>query len=201
MILSLPLRPAIALSRSKYCNPTRIYRGRLHASTDLAEYSDIALDPMSTSNPGKMDSDPGLAPFEVIPENHLDFAYFKDRPEFREQFGGLYGRPEDLITERSHTPRSMLESPGGSRASSPAPSMRSEVSLSMPMSLPIESVFRPPVLRPGSRPGSTGSGQDIEEVSLLGQAAPPGRAAPAPAPAPASPFNRWKGYGPVDQDE
>lgn len=196
---------------------SRIYRGRLHASTDLAEYSDIALDPMSTSHPGKMDSDPGLAPFEVIPENHLDFAYFKDRPEFREQFGGLYGRPEDLITERSHTPRSMLESPGGSRASSPAPSMRSELSLSMPMSLPIESVFRPPVSRPGSRPGSmagsrtgsrpgsrpgsTGSGQDIEEVSLLGQAAPPGRAAPAPAPAPASPFNRWKGYGPVDQDE
>lgn len=222
----------------------RIYRGRLHASVDLAEYSDIALDPMSTSHPGKTDplhtsvgaagaGAGAAAPFEVIPENQLDFAYFKDRPEFREQFGGgLYGRPEDLITERSHTPRSMLESPMGSRASSPAPSFRSETSsLAMPVSLPIESVFRPPVSRSGSRPGS-GSGsmfgsrpasrpgsmtstQDIEEVSLLGQAAPPGRGAPPVAGAgagpagptgaapstPVSPFNRWKGYGPVDQDE
>ncbi|EGE83387.1 hypothetical protein RJZ56_003504 [Blastomyces dermatitidis] len=90
------------------------------------EYSDIALQKMSSNEPGRTSSHPhdaAPAPFEVVQENQLDFAYFKDRADFRGEFGGgIYGRPEDLISERSHTPRSFLagfDSPGSSRASSP----------------------------------------------------------------------------------
>ncbi|KAI5294565.1 hypothetical protein KEM52_003718 [Ascosphaera acerosa] len=46
------------------------------------------------------------AGFEVVPESELDFAYFKERPEFREQHGGeggMYGGFEDSI-DRAATP-------------------------------------------------------------------------------------------------
>ncbi|PGH35174.1 hypothetical protein GX50_01986 [[Emmonsia] crescens] len=87
------------------------------------EYSDIALQKMSSNEPGRASGPPHAAPFEVVPENQLDFAYFRDRADFRDEFGGgIYGRPEDMISERSHTPRSFfngLDSAGSSRASSP----------------------------------------------------------------------------------
>ena len=134
-----------------------IYRGRTSDtdpnddgafSTDFdgpsSDYADIVMDPMHPSHPGK--SAPGPPDrsrtqhkrekdmFEVVPESRLDFGYFKDRPDFRHEFGGegdLYGRPTDLISERSGTPASFLSGPGGyhsrgasgsassSRASSP----------------------------------------------------------------------------------
>ncbi|KAJ6018927.1 hypothetical protein N7522_000994 [Penicillium canescens] len=103
-----------------------IYQGRLDQGDTAGEYSDIALNPMLSSQPGKS-AEP--APFEVVPEHQLDFSYFKDRADFRDEFGGgIYGRPEDLMTERSQTPRSTLGgewSPSSSRASSPAPSLPS----------------------------------------------------------------------------
>ena len=184
----------------------KIYRGRLHNSMAEGEYSDIALNPMSASHPGK--SDPSAtAPFEVVPENQLDFSYFKDRPEFRDEFGGgIYGRPEDLITERSHTPRSMLGGewpPSSSRASSPAPS-----GLSMSMSaLPadpyshVHPVFRPPLSRGDSGPVGRGLYQQTtneSETSLLDQAQ-----APAQTEVPPAALDRWRtgGYGPVEQDD
>ncbi|OJJ51550.1 hypothetical protein ASPZODRAFT_55885 [Penicilliopsis zonata CBS 506.65] len=116
----------------------RIYSGRIGTADTLAlggEYSDIAMDPMSAGKPGKTE-DPvvaaaaadATAPFEVVPENHLDFSYYKNRADFRDEFGGgIYGRPEDLMTERSHTPRSFMGewSPSSSRASSPTPSLSS----------------------------------------------------------------------------
>lgn len=107
---------------------------------NVGNYSDIAMHSMSASQPGKEEqqnraaaSDPtatdNAAPFEIVAENQLDFAYFKDRADFRDEYGGgIYGRPDDLISERSHTPKSMFGgnnnngSPGSSRASSPAPS-------------------------------------------------------------------------------
>jgi len=102
-----------------------LYRGRL-GSTDMhGDYSDIAMQSMSTSQPGK--SSAGAAPFEVVNENQMDFSYFKDRPDFRDEFGGgIYGRPDDTISERSHTPRpfAMEGSPGSSRDSSPTSSLR-----------------------------------------------------------------------------
>ncbi len=114
----------------------QVYRGRLNPESSLSApmgYSDIAMDPMSRDIPGKTAR---FAPeqqkqrnmFEVVPESHLDFGYFKDRTDFSEEHGGdgeLYGRPQDLVSERSSTPRSFLGrdggSPSSSRASSPGP--------------------------------------------------------------------------------
>ena len=114
----------------------QVYRGRLNPENSTSApmgYSDIAMDPMSREIPGKTAR---FAPeqqkqkdmFEVVPEAHLDFGYFKDRTDFSEEHGGdgeLYGRPLDLVSERSSTPRSFMGrdggSPSSSRASSPGP--------------------------------------------------------------------------------
>ncbi|KAL9125732.1 MAG: hypothetical protein Q9217_005103, partial [Psora testacea] len=117
-----------------------IYRGRLtqDGATQgmLMDYSDhIAMDPMSQTHPGKSAHFvPGTHKikrkelFEVVPDNQLDFGYYKSRPEFAEENGGdgeLYGRPTDLVSERSGTPLSFMgrgsevASPNSSRASSP----------------------------------------------------------------------------------
>ena len=113
-----------------------IYRGRLNPETGVPTgYSDIAMAPMSQAQPGKVArfaSDVGgdSAPrdlFEVVPESNLDFAYFKNRADFRDEHGGdgeLYGRPLDLVSERSQTPASFMTDNSGerSRSASPAPS-------------------------------------------------------------------------------
>jgi hypothetical protein len=101
----------------------QIYRGRLGSTAgDTGEYSDIAMQSMSTSRPG-MPAQSSNAPFEVVAENQLDFAYYKNRADFRDEFGGgIYGKPEDLVSERSHTPKSFMGagnfSPSSSRPSS-----------------------------------------------------------------------------------
>lgn len=116
---------------------SQVYRGRLDNDTDNGNdgansqaFSDIAMDSMSRSQPGKLAR---FAPtdqkdfFEVVPESRLDFAFYKDRSEFRDEHGGhgeIYGRPVDLVSERSGTPKSFMggsDSPESSRASSPAP--------------------------------------------------------------------------------
>lgn len=115
----------------------QVYRGRLDKDTDNGSdgaisqtYPDIAMDSMSRSQPGKIAR---FAPtdqkefFEVVPESRLDFAFYKDRSEFGDEHGGhgaIYGRPVDLTSERSGTPRSFFgggSSVDSSRASSPAP--------------------------------------------------------------------------------
>ena len=111
-----------------------LLRGRLNRESLQAQvgYSDraIDMDPMSQQYPGKT---VGFAPdskkrelFEIVPEAQLDFNYYKTRNDFSEEHGGdgeLYGRPVDLISERSTTPRSFMTrdgtSPPSSRASSP----------------------------------------------------------------------------------
>ena len=114
-----------------------IYRGRLDSDTaSVAGYSDIAMDPMSHTQPGQSTRfAPGTSGvgatrgmFEVVPEANLDFAFYKNRADFGDEHGGggeLYGRHLDLVSERSHTPASfMTEGSGGeSRSSSPAPSL------------------------------------------------------------------------------
>ena len=112
----------------------RVYRGRLDDDGGSSQnYSDIAMDAMSPSQPGK----PAVRVprsrrkkfFELVPESQLDFAFYKDRSEFGAEHGGqgqIYGRPVDLISERSRTPRSFIagsSTPGSantSRTSSPA---------------------------------------------------------------------------------
>lgn len=183
-----------------------IYQGRLDSGEMAGEYSDIAMDPMLSSQPGKA-AEP--APFEVVPENQLDFSYFKDRPDFREEFGGgIYGRPEDLITERSQTPRSTLGgewSPSSSRASSPVPSLPFMSGLKMhegsapdPTDL-VHPAFRVPLSRGDS--GGVGGGlyqqSNESETRLLSHAQVPAQTEAA------APLDRWRtgGYGPVQQDE
>lgn len=181
-----------------------IYRGRLDQGDTGGEYSDIAMNPMLASQPGKS-AEP--APFEVVPENHLDFSYYKDRADFRDEFGGgIYGRPEDLMTERSHTPRSALRgewSPGSSRASSPAPSLPSMPPIhtqngyehSDPTGL-IHPAFRVPLSRGDSGTGEY-SNTDEAESGLLSHAQSPGQMDIT------NPLGRWRtgGYGPVGQDD
>jgi hypothetical protein len=177
-----------------------IYQGRLDQGDMNNEYSDIAMDPMLPSQPGKAEP----APFEVVPEAHLDFSYFKDRADFRDEFGGgIYGRPEDLMTERSQTPRSMLGgewSPSSSRASSPAPSLPSLPGLKMnegyqdPEQAHIHPAFRVPLSRGDSGNGAYQS--DELENRLLSHAQTPGQVE-------TNPLDRWRtgGYGPVHQDD
>ncbi|CAI7617910.1 unnamed protein product [Penicillium discolor] len=181
-----------------------IYQGRLDQGDMGGEYSDIAMNPMLASQPGKS-AEP--APFEVVPENHLDFSYYKDRADFRDEFGGgIYGRPEDLMTERSHTPRSTMRgewSPSSSRASSPAPSLPSIPPLhthnghehSDPTGL-VHPAFRVPLSRGDSGTGAY-STTDEAESRLLSHAQAPGQMDIT------NPLGRWRtgGYGPVGQDD
>ncbi|KAH6678040.1 hypothetical protein B0J14DRAFT_581794 [Halenospora varia] len=93
-----------------------IYGGRLTdsntprsgESASVSGYSDtFALDNMQGGRPGrKAGAVPG---FEMVPENKLDFAYYKGRVEFSEEHGGngvMYGRAEDII--RSDTPSTQI---------------------------------------------------------------------------------------------
>ncbi|MCJ1410193.1 hypothetical protein MMC19_004278 [Ptychographa xylographoides] len=119
-----------------------IYHGRLDSSAPDASavgaYSDIAMSPMSTTSPGKIAR---FAPgtdgasrdmYEIVPEANLDFAYFRNRADFADEHGGsgeLFGRPQDLVSERSHTPASFMTGSGGSdgtgsRSGTPAPISR-----------------------------------------------------------------------------
>jgi calcium permeable stress-gated cation channel len=108
----------------------QVYRGRLNSDAGKSmAYSDIALEPMSGLEAGKPSAKAGrdVAPFEIVPEGQQDFTFFRNRADFKEEFsGGIYGRPEDLISERSQTPLSFTGhgtwSPeNSSRASSPSP--------------------------------------------------------------------------------
>ncbi|MCJ1466604.1 hypothetical protein MMC07_005224, partial [Pseudocyphellaria aurata] len=107
-----------------------VYRGRLNDDgAPAADFSDIAMDNMSQSHPGKAAHFAPTGPkdlFEVVPDSQLDFAHFKNRAEFADEHGGdgaMYGRPADWVSERSGTPRSFFGSGGdsipSSRASSP----------------------------------------------------------------------------------
>ncbi|TGO39847.1 hypothetical protein BHYA_0047g00510 [Botrytis hyacinthi] len=92
-----------------------IYGGRLTDSNNqgsgdtmsVSGYSDtFAMDPMRAGQPGRS-AQGGMPGFEMVPENRLDFSYYKGRAEFAEEHGGsggIYGRAEDII--RSDTPGS-----------------------------------------------------------------------------------------------
>ncbi|EPS29851.1 hypothetical protein PDE_04801 [Penicillium oxalicum 114-2] len=181
----------------------QIYQGRLEHGDMENEYSDVAMNPMLPSQPGK---EAEHAPFEVVPEAHLDFSYFKDRADFRDEFGGgIYGRPEDLMTERSQTPRSMLGgewSPSSSRASSPAPSLPSLPGLRVAADGQPESdqslihpAFRVPLSRTTTSNNEPYPPEEIE-THLLSHAQTPGQTD-------INPLDRWRtrGYGPVQQED
>ncbi|MCJ1389128.1 Transmembrane protein 63C [Xylographa bjoerkii] len=97
-----------------------IYRGRLNLdSTASAAYSDIAMEHMSSTEPGKPASsakDGGM--FRFVPEANLDFGFYKNDPAFSGEHGGggeLYNRAQ------TPAPPAGGGSGIGSRATSPAP--------------------------------------------------------------------------------
>jgi hypothetical protein len=108
----------------------RLSDGRVADSSDMTSvsgYSDtFALDPMRAGKPGRSAAKEQKVPgFEVVPESQLDFAYYKNRPEFGDEHGGgvLYSHPTDLIDRpgTANTFRGGYSSAGSSRAGSPAP--------------------------------------------------------------------------------
>jgi len=86
----------------------QVYRGRLNDNAGQPiVFSDIAMQPMTQD--GKPQQD---APFELVPEAQQDFAYYKNRSDFQDEAGELYGRPDDLINERSQTPVPLMQKDG-----------------------------------------------------------------------------------------
>ncbi|KAL2355490.1 putative DUF221 domain protein [Cryomyces antarcticus] len=110
-VLYRPLMTPMVHAKSQHLLK-EVYGGRLDGDTDgasIAGYSDISMDAMSRTQAGKPAGGNPAAPFEIVSEARMDFEYYKNRPEFREQYGGdgeMYGRPADLI--RPGTPASFV---------------------------------------------------------------------------------------------
>ncbi|KAI9786649.1 MAG: Transmembrane protein 63C [Geoglossum umbratile] len=131
----------------------QIYTGRLNSTgPDIGtEFNDVQLDQMSKSRPGKAShGSPGPAPFEMVPEHHLDFSYYKDRDDFGDEHGAgnIYSRPG--------TPRSYAAggggTPGSSRPSSPAPITYTSGGRPIPQRLDnIDHTYPPNYHQPGYR--------------------------------------------------
>jgi calcium permeable stress-gated cation channel len=159
----------------------KIYQGRTEQDNSNFGYSDIMMDPMSGSQPGKT-ATAGLANdmFEVVPESNLDFSYFKNRADFAGDHGGdgeLYGRPIDLISERSQTPKSFMNGSDDelSRAGTPpVPAIRQQ----RPDELQNHPAFRKPL---PSHNDSFYNMQNDSQRSLLGGATHPAGYNPVPA--------------------
>ncbi|EPE24894.1 hypothetical protein GLAREA_11475 [Glarea lozoyensis ATCC 20868] len=108
-----------------------VYGGRLTDSNNagsgdsatVSGYSDMyAMDNMLGGQPGRKER--AVPGFEMVPENRLDFAYFKGRAEFAEEHGGggvIYGKAEDII--RSDTPSSISAYGSDSRPGTPVGGM------------------------------------------------------------------------------
>ena len=125
-----PLITPMVSAKAKHVLST-IYGGRLEHDNANYGYSDIAMDQMSQHQPGKparfSAGDQKRDMFEVVAEGDLDFTNFKDRADFAGEHGGdgeLYGRPIDLISERSGTPMSFMTSEENlARGGTPPPPM------------------------------------------------------------------------------
>ncbi|MCJ1473858.1 Transmembrane protein 63C [Lambiella insularis] len=87
--------------------------------TSPIQYSDFAMRPMSKTEAGKV-GDQKDEMFDYVPEAKLDFAYYKNKPEFSDEFGG----GGELYEQQPQTPSgsSILNSAANSRSGSPAPS-------------------------------------------------------------------------------
>ncbi|KAF2687033.1 DUF221-domain-containing protein [Lentithecium fluviatile CBS 122367] len=145
---------------------SEVYRGRLDGDIgSTAGFSDVySMKRMSKEHPGKAAGATG--PFEFIAENNMDFANFKDRPEFSDEHGGegsVYGhnsRPGTPIgSERGRSssrdsqrtfspeengvtyPAGYHHTPSNLREYSPSPSNgfgRSQSSVNTPYQIPAD---------------------------------------------------------------
>lgn len=196
-----------------------IYAGRTSLDEDnasVAGYSDVYMDTMSHSRPGKRaGGGASAAPFEIVTEGQMDFEHYMNRPEFRDELGGggeLYGRPEDLI--RPGTPGSFMTQEGTVRSESRGRSGSGSDSRSSsrtrvgegPGTMYPTGYHKAPGLREqspaesvrsvamGSVRGRNLGGDDYQH--LLHGAARMGRS-PVPAPTPGAGYGGPGGYAPV----
>lgn len=111
-----------------------IYKGRLTDSgnqadsdlTSVSGYSDTyAMGGMKRGQPGRSEKT-GVPGFEVVPENHLDFQYYKNRAEFSEEHGGgqIFSEATDIIRPGTSNTFRTNDTPDYSRDASPMPTMR-----------------------------------------------------------------------------
>ncbi|KAF2226323.1 hypothetical protein BDZ85DRAFT_48796 [Elsinoe ampelina] len=106
-----------------------IYTGRT-SDEDYQDsgYSDVYMNPMSSSRPGKP-ANTTSAPFEIVGENELSFEHWKDKAEFRDAAGGdgeLFGRSADMIRRGSEQSTMTEMMYGGTRPDSRASHSRSD---------------------------------------------------------------------------
>ncbi|KAJ9667967.1 hypothetical protein H2201_001772 [Coniosporium apollinis] len=159
-----------------------IYRGRLSSEAPInnhaTAYSDtFSLHDMSATQPGK--AEPPSAPFEIVAEADLDFENYKNRPEFKEEFGGdgeMYGRPSDIV--RPGTPGSVMT--GGMVRSGSRDSERTytaEGEAGPGTSYP-KGYHQTPYMRTESPAGSYRSADVGDQSRLVGGASPMGVANP-----------------------
>ncbi|KIW08492.1 uncharacterized protein PV09_01387 [Verruconis gallopava] len=85
----------------------QVYKGRLGEddAVSMAGFSDMYnMKDLKKGGQGKK------GPFEFVNDSQLDFENYKDRDDFRSEYGGdgeLYGKPEDII--RTATPATIRE--------------------------------------------------------------------------------------------
>lgn len=151
-----------------------VYKGRLSdgreaGSSDMLSvsgYSDTyALDPMSRGKPGKT---AGLPGFEFVSESHLDFEYYKSRPEFAEDHGqgDIFGAPSDIM--RSGTPASAFDSRPGT------PTLRAYTPpVPPPFAPPLQAGFQQTSLSGQPRKGHLYSASNDSSTNLMRAAAAP----------------------------
>ncbi|KAI9813727.1 MAG: Transmembrane protein 63C [Thelocarpon impressellum] len=114
-----PLITPIVLDAAKDAL-TMIYRGRV--DFDEGSVPGHRMDAMSQTHPGRASQAEPALPFGFVGESHLDFSNAHNRAEFGDDYGSgaFYGRPIDLVTERSDTPHSFATGRGHSRSFSTA---------------------------------------------------------------------------------
>lgn len=101
-----PLMTPMVSAKSQHLL-SQVYHGRLDDddAVSVAGYSDV-YNPSQVKRSGNASNkNAGLAGFEIVDESKMDFENFKNRDDFKSEFGGdgeMYGRPEDLV--RSGTP-------------------------------------------------------------------------------------------------
>ncbi|KAH9905696.1 putative DUF221 domain protein [Xylariomycetidae sp. FL2044] len=167
-----------------------IYRGHLDTGLDesVGGYSDTyRMQHMSSHQPGRSASSAAAAaPFEIVNDSQLDFEQYRDRAEFRDQFGGdgeLYGRPGDMSrpgTPGSSYPSTRAGSPVSFRDRAMTPDLGGAtypVGYHQP---PSSALARAPLTRtssemtggtPAQTPGRLDDEAEFSEVNLLGSLA------------------------------
>ncbi|KAL9112173.1 MAG: hypothetical protein Q9227_003550 [Pyrenula ochraceoflavens] len=158
---------------------SQVYSGRMSEDNARNSYSEYAMDNMTPAMPGMKQG--SNAPFEVVPESQLDFAYFKNREDFRDETGSITGRTDpDAMTIRSNTPAPYMarqwSSPGSSRDTSPSPDRGRQKFMEIDPSLRNHPAFRDHSMASGHsdmRGGlSTPYSEDHERLLGHAQAAP-----------------------------